>query len=91
MSDLPENAKALMNNPAFRDALESAQQSCINAAMACDVKDDEGRRRFLDAAKIVGKVASHLAALIQAAKTGDEVDHASFYEERARSRWALFN
>lgn len=78
-------AKSLMNNEAFVEALEAARKQAITAAMMCDTKDDEGRRRYLDAARTVDKVRGHLNALIQAAKTGDDTNVADFYEERAKS------
>lgn len=86
--DIAGEAAYLMNNPAFVQALESAQKQCVNAAMACDIRDDEGRRRFLDAAKNVGRIASHLMALIQATKTGEVVEISDYYETRAKAHWA---
>lgn len=89
--NLSGEAEALMNNEAFVSALNSARQQCITAAMGCGVADDEGRRRYLDAAKNVDKIRGHLVALIQSAKTGESVDPANFYEERAKRRFAFFN
>jgi hypothetical protein len=83
-------ARSLLNNEAFVAALESARAQAITAAMMCDARDDDGRRRYLDAARIVDRVAGHLNALVQAAKTGEGVDPADFYEERAKQRFALF-
>ena len=62
-------ARALLNNEAFVAALDAARAQSIAAAMACDVRDDEGRRRYLEAARIVARVAGHLNALVQASKT----------------------
>lgn len=84
------HANALMNNPAFVEALESARSQAITAAMMCDTRDDDGRRRYLDAARIVDRVAGHLNALVSASKSGAVVDPADFYEERAKQRFALF-
>lgn len=83
-------AKSLMTNEAFVAALDSARAQAITAAMMCDAKDDDGRRRYLDVARIVDKVGGHLNALIQAAKTGAVVEAADFYEERAKQRFAFF-
>lgn len=87
-------ANSLMNNEAFVAALGSARSQAITAAMMCDPKDDEGRRRYLDAARTVDRVAGHLYALIQAAKSGKDADEAvkvaDFYEERAKSRFLAF-
>lgn len=91
MSDLVAEARSLMSNPAFVDILERARKQIIEAAMACDVKDDEGRRRYLDAARIVEMVPAHLNALIVASKTGEEVDPSDFYKERARTWLRAFS
>ena len=64
--DLTGPAKALMNNEAFTDALAKTQQSYLNAAMACPLNDDEGRRLNLSAARIVATIATHIAALATA-------------------------
>jgi hypothetical protein len=90
MMSIETEARALLNNEAFVAALESARTQVITAAMMCDARDDDGRRRYLDAARIVDRVAGHLNALVQASKTGDGVDPADFYEERAKQRFALF-
>lgn len=91
MSDASGEAKALMNNPAFVGALETARRQAITAAMACDPTDDEGRRRYLDAAKTVDRVAAHLAALIVADKTGGDADPATYYQDQARKRWTFLS
>ena len=80
-------AKGLMGNAAFVEALDKARAQAIASAMACDVRDHDGRRRFLDAARVVDKVQGHLNALILSAKTGDEVDPNDFYKERAKNRF----
>jgi len=86
--DISAEAQALMNNEAFKQALEVAQQQYIKAAMSCDLKDDEGRRLNLSAARIVAHVAAHLAAL---ASTTDAsaTEIPDFYEERAKRRFAF--
>lgn len=89
MSDLTQDAKYLMNNEAFTGALESCRSQAMNAALACDVKDDESRRRYLDAVRTVDKVKSHLIALMSATKA-DEVQPDDFYTTQAKSRFAAF-
>jgi len=83
---LEASAKAILNNEAFRNAIEKTQQSYLNAAMNCPLTDDEGRRLNLSAARIVGTIANHLAALASD-KGGDVIDLPNFYEERARKRF----
>lgn len=87
MTDLTADAKYLMNNEAFVEALESAKRQALTAALACDVRDDEGRRRYLDAIRTVDKVRGHLAAL---ATTTDTDNVADFYEDRQRSALQRF-
>lgn len=84
-------AKSLMNNEAFVKATESVRTWNINRALSCKQRDDEGRRRYLEAAKIVDSVVAHINAQITAAKSGDTVDPSTFYEERARGFLALLN
>lgn len=81
MKDLTSDAKYLMNNEAFVEALESAKRQALTAALACDVKDDEGRRRYLDAIRTVDKVRGHLTAL---SVSTEETNVTDFYEERSR-------
>ena len=85
MSDLTLDAKHLMNNAAFKEAVEKTQQSYLNAAMNCALNDDEGRRLNLCAARIVNTIAGHLTALASD-KTGEVIDLPDFYEERARKK-----
>lgn len=83
MTDLTQEAKYLMNNEAFSQSLENCRQQAMTAALACDVKDDEGRRRYLDAIRTVDKVRAHLTALAMVPEEPTNV--ADFYEERAKS------
>lgn len=85
--DLTADAKYLMNNPAFVQALASCQQHHINHAMSCEAKDDHGRRVHLEHAKNVNRIVGHLNALIAAAKSNETVDHDSFYQDQAKKRW----
>lgn len=86
MSDLVADAKDILANAAFKDAVAKAQQAYLNAAMACALNDDEGRRLNLSAARIVGTIAAHLTALATD-KGGVVVDMPDFFQERARARF----
>jgi hypothetical protein len=88
---LEGEAKALMNNEAFVQALNACQQYHLNQAMTCDAKDDHGRRVHLEHAKNVNRIVGHLNALIQASKTGQEVDHENYYQEQARKKWGFLS
>ena len=89
--DVTADAKYLMNNAAFVQAVKSCQEWHINEAMKCDPKDDHGRRVHLEHAKNVNRIVGHINALIQAAKTNETVDHESYYQEQARRRWGMFS
>jgi len=89
MSDVAAEAKYLMNNHAFVAALNEAKRQTLAAALACDEKDDQGRRRYLDAWRTVDKVAAHLNALMATDKPKDE-DVSSFYEDQAKRRWTAW-
>lgn len=84
---LEGEAKALLNNDAFKDAIEKTQQRYLAAAMACALNDDEGRRLNLSAARIVAEVSAHLAALATNKNSGQIVELPNFYEERAKARY----
>lgn len=86
MKDLTADAKFLMGNDAFKDALEKTQQAYLNAAMSCPLNDDEGRRLNLSAARIVSTIANHITVLASD-KSGDPQELPDFYEERARKRF----
>lgn len=81
---LAREAKALASNPAFVSALDSARTQVIEAAIACDAKDDDGRKRFLDAAKTVSRVKAHILALA-ASPPGTVVELSDYYTERQKS------
>lgn len=87
MSDLTAEAKSLLNNPAFTEAISKAQQDLLAKVLACDPKDDQGRRLYAEAANIVGKVSAHIVAL---ANSGPEQEKPveDFYAERAKSKFA---
>lgn len=84
---IESEAKAILNNEAFKAALESTQQAYLNAAMNCAMNDDEGRRLNLSAARIVGTIANHIAALATDKGMGAVIELPNFYEERARKRF----
>lgn len=88
--DETAEAKALLNNEVFKGALERAQKDFISAAISCDLKDDEGRRLNLSAARIVAAVSNHIVALATNA-SGEPVEIPDFYEERAKRRFAFFS
>ena len=80
-------AKSLLANEAFQDAVQKTQQAYLNAAMNCAQNDDEGRRLNLSAARIVGQIAAHLAALTVNKDQGQVIELPDFYQERAKARF----
>lgn len=88
MSNLTGDAKYLMSNEAFQNALADAKKELIDQAMACTVSDHERRRLFLCLAKMADKLAMRIASL---AVTQDELEPvADFYEQRTRGVLARF-
>lgn len=83
MSDLTADAKYLMNNAAFKNAMDDIKKELVDAAMACAVGDHEGRRLYLCLAKMADKFATRLATL--AATTEELPDVANYYTEKQRS------
>lgn len=90
MSDPTENAKHLMANPVFMEAFESAKKQAVDAALMCGPRDDDLRRRYLDAANVVDRVRTHIIAI---ASMGEEkVRPEDYYKDTAAERFkALFN
>lgn len=86
MTDLTQDAKYLMNNEAFNKALDTVRQQALTAALACDVKDDLGRWRYLDSIRTVDKTRAHIAAL--AADPTTELVETDFYTEKSKSVFA---
>lgn len=88
---LAGEAKALLNNPVFVEALDAVRTQAINGALSAGPRDDDLRRKYLDAAKTVDGVKSHLAAVIQAQEVADEAEKLknieNFYSDRAKARW----
>lgn len=79
-------AKDALNNPVFTQALELAEQAYMTGAQTCDPKDDLGRFRYIEAAKVVKAVRSHLTAVIA---SGEEPKVSQDFE-RKRSVIPLF-
>ncbi len=85
-------AKQLLGNPVFVEAMATAKSQAINAAMRALPADDLGRFRAIEAAKVVDSVLSHLAAVIQAEDAEEQSKVAAMFEEhyqtQARMRWS---
>lgn len=78
-------ARSLMNNEAFVKCLSIARDQAIVAAMQCEPKDDEGRRRYLDVAKVVNGIPAYLSALLVAEKMDTVVSVEDHYELKAKT------
>ena len=86
-----EDAKYLMQNTAWVEAVTRAKADLINAALKCGPTEDKQRFLYLEAAKSVEKISAHVGALIVDDK-GSPVEVADYYAERAKSRFsALFS
>jgi len=90
MRDLSGGAGLLMANEAFAHVVKEAREWQINKALACDPKDDDGRRKYLDAAKTVDRVVSHLEALM-AVPVEEQADPTTYYQDQAKKRWAFLS
>lgn len=85
-------AKQLLNNEMLTEAFNSVRNQAIKAALDAHPREDDLRRRLLDAANTVDKVRAHLMAVIQAEEsanqTAESVKVEDYYVTRARQAWS---
>ena len=54
------DAERLLNDALLKEAFDALDKAFDERALACPAKDDEGRRRLMDARVILRKVEGHL-------------------------------
>lgn len=62
--DRAAKAKAVLEDGVIADAFTALEAAYIDAWRLSDPRDDDGRERLWQALQIVGKVRSHLQAVI---------------------------
>jgi hypothetical protein len=84
-------AKQLLNNPVLMEAFEMQRAALLVGALKCEPRDDMGRYRLLEAAKVVEAVKSHLTTIIAADEIAQKQAEAEqlerFYDLQAAGRW----
>ena len=63
-----QEAAQVLDNEAFKLALETLRQNGINALLDCPIRDAEGRLLLAQYVKIVDKFKSELISLIESGK-----------------------
>jgi hypothetical protein len=63
-----QEAAQVLDNEAFKLALDSLRQSGIDAMLACPIRDNEGRLLLAQYVKVVDKFKSDLLSMIESGK-----------------------
>lgn len=64
-----EAADRLLRDPLFNEAFDTFELALMNRAIEAPARDDEARRRCLDAVNVLRKVRSQLRSVIAEGKT----------------------
>lgn len=83
----PIEAKSLMNNEAFVEAMEKAREVLIAQAMKCDPRDDLMRFRYLQSAKDIDALKAFLNAVI-VDDGSDAPNPENYYTDKQKPRLA---
>lgn len=63
-----QEAAQVLDNEAFKLAMNSLRQSGIDAMLACPIRDNEGRLLLAQYVKVVDKFKSDLLSMIESGK-----------------------
>jgi hypothetical protein len=63
-----QEAAQVLDNEAFKLAMDSLRQSGIDAMLACPIRDNEGRLLLAQYVKVVDKFRSDLYSMIESGK-----------------------
>jgi hypothetical protein len=63
-----ERALEVLNNPIYKESLETLKQTYVKAFRQCNFKDDEGRWKYQVALDVIDGVESHLTAVLNLGK-----------------------
>jgi hypothetical protein len=66
--DLGEDARAVLANPAFNEALRLMAEDAVARIKACPIRDREGLLLLAQAARLTDKVAETLRGMLEAGK-----------------------
>ena len=68
IADMGEDARRVIENPAFNEALRLMAEDAIERLKECPMRDHEGRLLLAQAARLTDKVAETLRGLLEAGK-----------------------
>lgn len=69
--DIGENARMVLENPAFSEALRLMRDEAAAAQKKCPIRDDEGQRLLAQAARLTDAVEQTLRGMLEAGKLAD--------------------
>jgi hypothetical protein len=79
LSDLGEDARRVLDSPAFNEALRLMAEDAVERIKACPIRDQEGLLLLAQAARLTDKVAETLRGMLEAGKMANaqiEIDSA---------------
>lgn len=66
--DAGEDARAVLENPAFNEALRLMAEDAVDRIKACPIRDQEGLMLLAQAARLTDKVAETLRGMLERGK-----------------------
>ena len=81
--DRADTARRLLSEPFLLEAFKEQRETYLREAMKCGEKDDLGRFRYLEAAKVVDGVMRHFEVALTQGKLGKKEQ-----KEFKGRRWA---
>jgi len=87
--DMGEDARRVLENPAFNEALRLMSEDAVERIKACPIRDREGMLLLAQAARLTDKVAETLRGMLEAGKmAGAQIDIDSARNESRVGRLA---
>ena len=68
LADLGVEARQVLSNPAFNEALRLMREDAYTQWKKCPIRDAEGQRLLLQAARLTDKVESVLRGILESGK-----------------------
>ncbi|MGJ7500077.1 hypothetical protein ACSFBF_06930 [Variovorax sp. ZT5P49] len=68
ISDMGEDARRVLESPAFNEALRLMAEDAVERIKACPIRDREGLLLLAQAARLTDKVAETLRGMLEAGK-----------------------
>lgn len=79
-------AEALLNNEAFKEAMDTLQATYVQAWITSPLRDEEGRERLWRHVQTLAKVREHLAKVISDGKLAEHELRSSYQDQQRKLR-----